>query len=196
MLRETIGAMRDLPRLHEISSVLIRHGLGDIVRRLGIAGVLERAGQVLHFADAAEAVRLEPAQRMRIALEELGPTFVKLGQVMATRLDLFPPDWIAEFEKLHSEVPPVPFEELLPELERALGRSPFEVFRELDAQPHGSASIAQVHRAKLQDGTPVILKIRRPGIRPQDRGGPAHPRATRRADRVRDARDAALSADR
>jgi len=167
MLRETISAMRDLPRLHEISSVLIRHGLGDTVRRLGIAGVLERAGQVLHFADAAEAVRLQPAQRVRIALEELGPTFIKLGQVMATRLDLFPPSWIAEFEKLHSEVSPVAFDDLLPELERALGRSPFEVFRDLDRQPHGSASIAQVHRAKLPDGTPVILKIRRPGIVPR-----------------------------
>ena len=102
---------------------------------------------------------------MRLALEELGPTFVKLGQVMATRVDLFPPSWIAEFEKLQSEVPPVPFDDLLPELERALGRSPFEVFRELDPRPFGSASIAQVHRAKLQDGTPVVLKIRRPGIR-------------------------------
>lgn len=167
MLRETLSAMRDLPRLHEISSVLIRHGLGDIVRRLGIASVLERAGQVLHFKEAAEAVRLDPARRVRIALEELGPTFVKLGQLMATRLDLFPPAWIAEFEKLHSEVSPVAFDDLLPELERALGHSPFEVFRELDRQPHGSASIAQVHRAKLQDGTPVILKIRRPGIVPR-----------------------------
>jgi ubiquinone biosynthesis protein len=167
MLRETLGAIRDLPRLHEISSVLIRHGLGDTVRRLGIAGVLERAGQVLHFKDATEAVRLDPAQRVRIALEELGPTFVKLGQVMATRLDLFPPSWIAEFEKLHSEASPLPFDALLPELERALGCSPFDVFRELDREPYGSASIAQVHRAQLQDGTPVILKIRRPGIRPR-----------------------------
>jgi ubiquinone biosynthesis protein len=167
MLRQTLGAMRDLPRLHEISSVLIRHGLGDIVRRLGIASVLERAGQVLHFGESAEAVRLEPAQRVRIALEELGPTFVKLGQLMATRLDLFPPAWVAELEKLHSEVAPVAFDDLLPELERALGRSPFEVFLELDRQPQGSASIAQVHRAKLQDGTPVILKVRRPGIVPR-----------------------------
>ena len=166
MLRETLGAMRDLPRLHEIGSVLIRHGLGDIVRRLGIAGALERAGQVLQFGAAAEDQRLAPAQRVRIALEELGPTFVKLGQVMATRLDVFPPDWIAEFEKLHSDVPPVAFDVLLPELERALGASPFDVFRELDRQPYGAASIAQVHRAKLHDGTPVVLKIRRPGIRP------------------------------
>jgi len=165
MLRETVSVMRDLPRLHEITSVFIRHGLGDIVRRIGVAGVLERAGQILNWGARNESVRLEPAQRVRIALEELGPTFIKLGQVMATRVDLFPPSWIAEFEKLHSDVPPVPFDALRPELERALGRSPFEVFRELDPRPFGSASIAQVHRAKLQDGTPVVLKIRRPGIR-------------------------------
>jgi ubiquinone biosynthesis protein len=165
MLKETVGVMRDLPRLHEITSVFIRHGLGDLVRRAGIAGVLERAGQMLSWGARAESARLEPAQRARLALEELGPTFVKLGQLMATRVDLFPPSWIAEFEKLLTDTPPVAFDALLPEVERALGRSPFEVFRDLDPVPIASASIAQVHRAKLQDGTPVILKIRRPGIR-------------------------------
>ena len=108
---------------------------------------------------------LDPAQRMRMALEELGPTFVKLGQVMATRVDLFPPRWIAEFEKLHADVPAVPFEELIPELTRSLGRSPFEVFRDIETHAQGAASIAQVHRAKLQDGTPIVLKVRRPGVR-------------------------------
>jgi len=165
MLRETVGVMRDLPRLHEITSVFIRHGLGDLVRRTGIAGVLERAGQMLHWGARAESARLEPATRARLALEELGPTFVKLGQLMSTRVDLFPPSWIAEFEKLLADTPPVPFAALLPEVERALGRSPFEVFRDLDPVPLASASIAQVHRARLQDGTPVVLKIRRPGIR-------------------------------
>jgi ubiquinone biosynthesis protein len=165
MLRQTLGIMRELPRLHEIASVFIRHGLGDFVQRIGIAGVLERAGQILHRSPVGEQVTLDPATRLRMALEELGPTFVKLGQVMATRVDLFPPRWIAEFEKLHAEVPPVPFDELLPELERALGRSPFEVFRDIDKNAHGAASIAQVHRARLQDGTPVVLKVRRPGVR-------------------------------
>jgi ubiquinone biosynthesis protein len=165
MLRQTLGIMRELPRLHEIASVFIRHGLGEFVQRIGIAGVLERAGAILQRSPVAEAVTLDPAQRMRMALEELGPTFVKLGQVMATRVDLFPPRWIAEFEKLHADVPPLPFEALLPELERALGRSPFEVFRDIDAQARGAASIAQVHRARLQDGTPVVLKVRKPGVR-------------------------------
>ncbi|MGQ0524067.1 MAG: ABC1 kinase family protein, partial [Betaproteobacteria bacterium] len=165
MLRETLGAMRDLPRLQEITAVFIRHGLGDLVRRIGVAGVLERAGQIMHWGEGAASLRLEPAQRMRLAFEELGPTFIKLGQVLATRVDLLPPHWISEFEKLHAAVPPVPFEELVPALEQALGRSPFEVFRDLETAAHGAASIAQVHRARLADGTAVVLKVRRPGIR-------------------------------
>jgi len=165
MLRHTVGMMRELPRLQEIASVFIRHGLGEFVQRIGIAGVLERAGQILQRNPVAEQVTLDPAQRMRMALEELGPTFVKLGQVMATRVDLFPPRWIAEFEKLHADVPAVPFEELIPELTRSLGRSPFEVFRDIETHAQGAASIAQVHRAKLQDGTPIVLKVRRPGVR-------------------------------
>ena len=165
MLRHTLGMMRELPRLNEIASVFIRHGLGDFVQRIGIAGILERAGQILRWGEAAESVRLEPPQRVRLALEELGPAFVKLGQVMATRVDLFPPSWIAEFEKLQADVPAVPFEQLLPDLERALGRSPFEVFRDIETTAFAAASIAQVHRARLQDGTAVVLKVRRPGVR-------------------------------
>jgi ubiquinone biosynthesis protein len=165
MLRETLGVMRELPRLHEIASVFIRHGLGDFVQRIGIAGVLERAGQILHRGQANASIKLDPPQRMRMALEELGPTFVKLGQVLATRVDLLAPRWIAEFEKLQAAVPPVPFEALLPELERSLGRSPFEVFRDIDTRASAAASVAQVHRAKLEDGTAVVLKVRRPAIR-------------------------------
>ncbi|MCX7962738.1 MAG: AarF/UbiB family protein [Burkholderiales bacterium] len=165
MLRQTLGMMRELPRLHEITSVFIRHGLGEFVQRIGLATLMERAGQILNWGAAVEAVKLDPPQRMRLALQELGPTFVKLGQVMATRVDLFPPAWIAEFEKLHAHVPPVPFEALLPDLERALGRSPFEVFRDIETEAYAAASIAQVHRARLADGTPVVLKVRRPGVR-------------------------------
>ena len=159
MLQDALNAMRDLPRLHEITSVLIRHGLGDVVRRSGVAGVLESAGQVLSWGAKAESLALEPAVRIRLAIEELGPTFVKLGQLLATRVDLFQPSWIAEFEKLHSDVPPVPFEALLPELLITLGTSPFDVFDDLDTRAHGSASIAQVHRARLKDGTPVTIRF-------------------------------------
>jgi ubiquinone biosynthesis protein len=165
MLQVALGSMRDLPRLQEITSVLIRHGLGDIVRRIGVSTALGRAGQILQWGASPEVMQLDPPVRVRMALQELGPTFVKLGQVLATRVDLFPPEWVTEFEKLHNEVPPVPFEALLPELTQSLGRSPFEVFVDLETTPQGSASIAQVHRALLPDGTKVVLKIRRPGIR-------------------------------
>ncbi len=155
---------RELPRLREISSVLIRHGLGDLVRRAGIATLLDRAGQVLQWREAGEIAHLEPQQRARLAFEELGPTFVKLGQMLSTREDLLSPTWTNEFNRLHSHVAPVPFDDLLPYMERALGRSPFEVFDNLEREPYAAAPIAQIYRAKLASGAPVILKIRRPGI--------------------------------
>ena len=155
---------RELPRLREISSVLVRHGLGDLVRRAGIATLLEQAGQVLQWGEASEIAQLEPHQRARLAFEQLGPTFVKLGQVLSTREDLLPPTWTTELARLHSHVAPVPFDDLLPGVEQALGRSPFEVFGNLEREAYAAGSIAQVHRANLASGTPVILRIRRPGI--------------------------------
>ncbi len=164
MVSGLLSTARELPRLREISSVLVRHGLGDLVRRTGIATLLERAGQVLQWGEASEVAHLEPQQRAKLAFEHLGPTFVKLGQMLSTREDLLPPAWTTELARLHSDVAPVPFDDLLPQVEQALGRSPFEVFGNLEREPYAAASIAQVHRAKLASGTPVILKIRRPGI--------------------------------
>ncbi|HEX5362796.1 MAG TPA: AarF/UbiB family protein [Gallionella sp.] len=164
MLWETLSVVRDLPRLHEIASVMIRYGGGDLVRALGISGALERAGRVLHWQSTSEISQLEAPVRIRRALEELGPTFVKLGQLLATRVDMFPPHWIAEFEKLHSQVPAVSYESLHPDLVAAIKGEPTEVFAEFNVVPLAAASIAQVHRATLKDGTPVVVKIRRPGI--------------------------------
>ena len=164
MLIETLGAARDMGRLNTILGVLIRHGFGDSVRRLGLADRLERAGHALKWNHAADLARLEPPVQVRLALEELGPTFVKLGQILAGRADLFGPDWIAEFEKLHSQVPAVPLDELRPQLREDLGDEPEVVFARFDVEPLAAASIAQVHRAQLHDGTEVVVKIRRPGI--------------------------------
>jgi ubiquinone biosynthesis protein len=164
MVSGLFSAARELPRLREISTVFVRHGLGDLVRRAGIATLLEHAGQVLQWGEASEIAHLEPQQRARLAFEQLGPTFVKLGQMLSTREDLLPPTWTTELARLHSDVAPVPFDDLLPQVEQALGRSPFEVFGNLEREPYAAASIAQVHRANLASGTPVILKIRRPGI--------------------------------
>lgn len=164
MLRETISLMRDLPRIREIIGVLARHGFGDLVRRLNVQRTFERAGESLDLPDDNHREEQDAPVRARRALEELGPTFIKLGQVMATRVDVFPPDWIAELEKLQSNVPASPFQELEAELTRAWGKSPGVMFAELDPNPIGSASIAQVHRARLPDGRPIILKVRRPNI--------------------------------
>ncbi|MEA3292479.1 MAG: AarF/UbiB family protein, partial [Pseudomonadota bacterium] len=165
MLWETLTAARDLGRLHDISSVLVRFGFGDMVRRLGMGQALEKAGRALHWKQAEELAQLEPPQRIRRALEELGPTFVKLGQMLATRPDLLPPDLIEELEKLQDAVPPIPFKELRPQLEEDLSGSPESVFAEFDTEPLAAASMAQVHRARLKDGQRVIVKIRRPGSR-------------------------------
>jgi len=164
MLIETLVASRDVGRLNTIVGVLMRHGFGDVVHRMGLADKLERAGQAVMLKHAADLARLEPPVQVRLAMEELGPTFVKLGQILAGRADLFGPEWIAEFEKLHSHVPPLPLDKLRPQLREDLGGEPEAVFARFDTEPLAAASIAQVHRAQLKDGTEVIVKIRRPGI--------------------------------
>jgi ubiquinone biosynthesis protein len=158
------GAVRDLPRLREISVVFIRHGLADLVRRIGVATILERAGEILHWGEATRSAQLEPQQRLRLAFEELGPTFVKLGQMLSMRDDLLAPKWTEELGRLRSGAAPVPFEEILPVIERSLGVPHTELFVDLEREPSGAGSIAQVHRARLRDGRAVVLKVRRPGI--------------------------------
>jgi ubiquinone biosynthesis protein len=108
--------------------------------------------------------RYTPAERMRMAFEELGPTFVKLGQVLATRPDLVPEDFVEEFKKLHDQVSSIPFSEIKSVLERQFEAGIDQVFRHLDTVPLAAASIAQVHRATLLDGTEVVVKVQRPGI--------------------------------
>lgn len=166
MLWETLSAARDLGRLHEVVSILVRYGFGDLVRRLGLAHALERAGKAVHLDHLGEFVQLPPPVRVRRALEEMGPSFVKLGQLLATRVDLFGPEWIAEFEKLQNQVPAAPFEAIRAQLSEDLGAPPEQVFAEFDPEPIAAASIAQVYRARLEDGSAVVVKVRRPGIRP------------------------------
>ncbi|WP_035056930.1 ABC1 kinase family protein [Andreprevotia chitinilytica] len=166
MLKETFTVMRDLPRVREITAILVRHGLGNLVQRLGLAKGVERAGDLLHLPGSHEIEQLDPPVRVRRALEELGPTFIKLGQVLATRVDVFGPEWINEFEKLQNNVPSLPFNVILAELVDIFGCDPHNYFTDIDPDPVGSASIAQVHHAKLRDGTEVVLKLRRPGIIP------------------------------
>jgi ubiquinone biosynthesis protein len=166
MLLQALVAVRDLSRLQDIAAILIRYGFGDVVARMGLTHALERAGQVLHRSNAAEYAHLPAPTRVRRALEEMGPTFVKLGQLLATRVDLFEPEWISEFGKLQDSAPPVPYADISEQLSEDLGAPPEEIFAYFNAQPLAAASIAQVYRARLEDGSEVVIKVRRPGIRP------------------------------
>ena len=164
MLKETFIAMRDLPRLREISAILIRHGLGEFAQRLNLPKAMEKAGEWLHMPLPNAADYLDTPVRLRRALEDLGPTFIKLGQILATRADVFAADWITEFERLQSNAPALPEQAVQQLLQATLGCDPESVFSFFDPQAIGSASIAQVHYARLHDGTVVAIKLRRPNI--------------------------------
>lgn len=166
MLWQTLSSLRDLSRLYGIASVLVRYGFGDLVRRMGLADFLEKAGRALHWDDAHDYAHLPPPARVRHALEALGPTFVKLGQVLATRVDLFEPEWIAEFALLQDHALPAPAQAILAQLTEDLGGPPDELFSQFDPEPIAAASLAQVYGARLLDGRAVVVKVRRPGIRP------------------------------
>lgn len=164
MVLESIDAARDLGRLYQIASILVRHGFGELAHRTGIARILASAGKALHRGHDASVAALSGPQRVRLALEEMGPTFVKLGQILSTRVDLFEPEWIAEFEKLQDQSSGVAYQQIRAQLAQDLGADPESLFAAIDAVPFATGSIAQVHRARLHDGTAVILKVRRPGI--------------------------------
>ena len=159
MMIPTLLAMRDFSRMREIITVLTKYGLGGFVQRirLGAAG-----GDEVH----PDSRYMSTPRRFRKAFEELGPTFVKLGQVLSTRVDIFGAEWIEEFEQLQSNVAPIPSSEIYTLVKAYLGKPVSEVFRSIDPKPAGSASVAQVHRAELLDGTAVAVKVKRPDIEP------------------------------
>lgn len=166
MLWETLSTARDIGRLNELASVLIRYGFGDVLRRLGLVNIFIGAGKALNWKQTSDISNLESPVRFCHALTEMGPTFIKLGQILATRSDLFSSEWTTEFKKLQNQASPVSFDLIIEQLQQDLGCSPHEAFAEFDPTPFAAASIAQVHRARLQDGTEVIVKVRRPGIQP------------------------------
>jgi ubiquinone biosynthesis protein len=162
MLQTAFVAARDRGRLQVIAGVLLGYGFDKIFHRLGLR-------HVVHFVRRAKAPagieRLPRPLRVRLAIEALGPTFIKFGQILASRPDLLTPQWTDELSKLHAQVSPVPWEKIRPQLEADLGASPFDVFAEFNPDPIASASIAQVYRARLQTGEDVVVKVLRPGLR-------------------------------
>jgi ubiquinone biosynthesis protein len=165
MLQTAMVAVRDRQRLQEIVAVLLRHGLGEVADRLALHQWLPAGRRATAGAPDPALAAAATSQRLRMALEQLGPTFVKLGQLLATRGDLLPPEWTRELERLHAGVTPVPWDEIAPQIEEDLGAPIEAVFPGFVREPIAAASMAQVYRAALPDGRAVVLKVLRPGLR-------------------------------
>ncbi|APV52084.1 hypothetical protein BWI17_21885 [Betaproteobacteria bacterium GR16-43] len=164
MLIASIERLKAAPRLVEIVRVMIHFGLHDLVHSVGIHRVLAEAGHALGWdPDPVLAAKPLP-ERARLALEALGPAFVKLGQVLAARVDLLGPEWIASLDQLHDRAGTLPFAEVEAQLLADLGRPLAECFATFEFEPAAAGSIAQVHRATLPGGERVAVKIRRPGV--------------------------------
>lgn len=159
-LLTTVG---NIDRLRQITQVLVKHGFGELIARTDLAALVP-----FRKADAEPRPRVTLAERMRLAMQELGPSFVKLGQILSTRADLLPADLIAELKKLQEDVPPVAFEDIKATVEETIGAPLGDAFESFDPEPLASASIGQVHRARLKrpDGVvDVAVKVQRPRIR-------------------------------
>lgn len=148
---------RELPRLGSIARIAVAKGWQRYVEQLGLR-------RLARGERAADAGTTSDAQRLREALQELGPTFVKFGQMLATRSDVFPESFVSELAKLRSQVPAFPGEAARAIVERELGTPVAKLFARFEETPFAAASIAQVHRATLANGRDVVVKIQRPGI--------------------------------
>ena len=153
--------LRDLPRLREIGHVLLRHGFGHVAQRLRLPGVRWwRRRQ-----PSPEAISFSLPERLRMIFEELGPTFIKFGQILSIRRDVLPEEYVSEFEKLKDAVPPFSYAEVARLIAEEFGRNVKDVFEEFASEPLASASIAQAHLARTKTGQEVIVKVQRPQIR-------------------------------
>lgn len=157
--------IRSLKRYRHVLGILIKYGFGHIVEQLNIDYYIELGKRIVSLGTASrELERLTQAARFRLALEELGPTFIKLGQLLSTRPDIVPSDVLEELKKLQDHIPAVPTDQIMAQIHRELGYPTSELFEKFEQTPLATASIAQVHRGTLKNGDQIVCKIRRPGI--------------------------------
>jgi ubiquinone biosynthesis protein len=154
--------LRNLGRSREIAAVLLKHGFGDVVQQLKLDRYLRWGRRVILRERNVPEHHETRARRFRRALEDLGPTFVKFGQVLSTRPDLIPPSVIEELSRLQEHVRPFPTEQVIRCLEEELGRPVSELFARFDPVPLAAGSLAQVHTAQSHDGRALAIKVRRP----------------------------------
>lgn len=156
---------RHVQRYRQIISIVFKYGLEELVEGLKIEQFVEMGLRMVYRRRRERLDQMTKYERLRMALEELGPTFIKMGQILSTRPDLIPIPYAEELAKLQSQVPAVPFEDVSPMVESQLRRPLSEVFEYFNPVPLAAASIGQVHRARLPGGNEVVVKIQRPGIR-------------------------------
>jgi ubiquinone biosynthesis protein len=158
---------RNLQRMQTILNVLLKHGFGQLIRQLGLHRLLPLGKRASALSQDDSVSPLDPLtmpERLRFALEELGPTFIKFGQVLSTRPDILPDNFIVELKKLREDIRPMPFPAIRKTIEDFLGDTLENAFEEFSELPLATASIGQVHTGKLKTGEAVVVKIRRPGI--------------------------------
>lgn len=157
--------VRNIRRLREVVRVLIKYGFEDIVINTPLRKLVPSKKRVQWVRDERPVFEFSRWERLRMVIEELGPTFIKLAQVLSNRPDIMPEQVIEQFEKLQDRVPPFGFEQVMEIIAQELGeRTVDEVFSYIDPKPLGSASIGQVHRARLRTGEDVIVKVQRPDV--------------------------------
>jgi ubiquinone biosynthesis protein len=162
----SIDQVRESLRLQQIYNTISSYAL-DMALDRGSLGVLRRNMQSFIYQPGEPVEPLSMPVKVRLMLQELGPTYVKMGQIISSRAEVLPPDWAAELNKLQSNVPPFSSEEVRQIITEELGDTPERLYQAFDPVPFAAASTAQVHRAVLADGTNVVVKVQRPGIRTQ-----------------------------